>query len=112
MPRQHMAFHGVIQLPPSAHNKTPCKAQSPEPETAATPVPCPDLPGRISPACPGSVSVGAEGQLLAEGQASCPLVPLPKRGSHRGAMKAPSVRPVGRGAAAARSLRPRRKIQY
>ena len=37
-----------------------------------TPLPCPDSPGRTSPACPGRVSAGAEGRLPAGVQGTCP----------------------------------------
>lgn len=110
VPRQCLAFHGVTQLPPPARNKTPCKAQTPEPETAATPVPCPDLLGRISAACPGSVSAGAESRLPAEGQAACPP---PQAGLTPWGYESPFCAAGGeRGTAAAGSVRPRRKIQY
>lgn len=54
------ALQGITQLLLPSSNDTPRKAttQIPEPETAATPVLCPDLPGRTSPACPGSVQGG------------------------------------------------------
>lgn len=81
--RTPVPSEGTTQLLPPSSKDTPRKAttRTPEPETAATPVPCPDLLGRTSPACPGSVWEGAMG---ADSVA-------PPAGLARGAVKAPSV---------------------